>query len=244
MVQKALLHLCKVEQLFRSRKRNLVPAALNIPSASTGAYAKLTTPINVGPNDASDNYSISTWFKGLYDYNVTNSSGWRTLTRGSGANHQVLLVNSNSDELGTHSPWVGSGYNLTPEASDNVWQHLVATFDGSVTRFYIDGSYVGFLNASEGNNIYAVGNYQGGGMQFSEYLDDFRVYGVTLTANEVTSIYGKGNGDVFPVVAGSTYAIATPTLLENRWCGCDHQCLLWNCRPRSNRFRMGQQCNP
>ena len=72
-----------------------------------------------------------------------------------------MIVKDNSDELGTHSGWVGSGYNLSPTASSTTWQHLVATFDGSATRFYIDGSYVGFLNASEGNNIYAVGNYQG-----------------------------------------------------------------------------------
>ena len=113
----------------------------------------------MGNNDASDDYTIATWFKGLYDYSQT-SQGWRTLTRGSSANHQVI-INSASDELGTHTDWVGSGYNLTPEASDNVWQHIVATFDGSVTRFYIDGSYVGFLNASKGNNIYAIGNHSG-----------------------------------------------------------------------------------
>ena len=137
------------------------------------------------------------------------------MTRGSGANHQVI-VNHNTDELGTHSNWVGSGYNLSPNASSTTWQHLVATFDGSKTRFYIDGSYVSQLSASEGNNIYAIGNYQGGSQRFAEYLDDFRVYGVTLTASEVTSIYGKGNGDVFPVTAGSSYATATPTLLATR----------------------------
>ena len=50
--------------------------------------------------------------------------------------------------------------------------------------------------------------------RFSEYLDDFRVYGVTLSAADITNIYGRGNGDVFPVTAGSSYATATPTLLE------------------------------
>ena len=110
--------------------------------------------------------------------------------------------------------WVGSGYNLAPSASASTWQHLVATFDGSRTKFYIDGSYVGQLDASEGNNIYAIGNYQGGGQRFSEYLDDFRVYGVTLSAADITNIYGRGNGDVFPVTAGSSYATATATLVE------------------------------
>ena len=73
---------------------------------------------------------------------------------------------------------------------------------------------MGQLDASEGNNIYAIGNYQGGGQRFSEYLDDFRVYGVTLSAADITNIYGRGNGDVFPVTAGSSYATATATLVE------------------------------
>ena len=148
---------------------------------------------------------ISTWFKKLYP-----ATTWRTLTRGSSANHHVI-VNQNNDELGTHSGWVSSGYNLAASASASTWQHLVATFDGSRTKFYIDGSYVGQLDASEGNNIYAIGNYQGGNQRFSEYLDDFRVYGVTLSAADITNIYGSGNGDVFPVTAGSSYATATAT---------------------------------
>ena len=162
----------------------------------TSAHARLTTPIDLGNNDASDPYSISTWFKGLYDHTETGH-GWRTLTRGSDANHHVIVKN-NGDELGTHTDWVGSGYNLAPSVHLHPPQHLVATFDGSATRFYIDGSYVGFLNASEGNNIYAIGNYQSGNQRFSEYLDDFRVYGVVLTPAEVADVYGNGNGDVFP----------------------------------------------
>ena len=209
--------------IFSVAEKKFGPSSLNIPTGSTGAYAKLTTAIDVGANDASDNYSLSTWFKKLYP-----ATAWRTLTRGSGANHQVI-VSSSSDELGTHSGWVGSGYNLSPNASSSTWQHLVATFDGSKTRFYIDGSYVSQLNASEGNNIYAVGNYQGGGQRFAEYLDDFRVYGVTLTANEVTSIYGNGNGDIFPVTSGSSYASRHPYPFGNRWCRCYHQCILWHC---------------
>ena len=183
-------------------------ASLNIPTNSAGAYAELSVPINVGPNDGSDNYSVSTWFKKLYP-----AIAWRTLTRGSSANHQVILSN-NTNELGTHTGWLGSGYNLEPEASANSWQHLVATFDGSVTRFYIDGSMVGLLNASKGNDIFSIGNYQGGGMRFSEYLDDFRLYGVVLTADEVSDIYGSGNGDLLPVITSSNSLTISPILLE------------------------------
>ena len=194
--------------VFSTLEKKFGASALNIPTGSTGAYAKVTSPIDVGNDSASDPFSLSTWFKKLYP-----ATAYRTLTRGSNTNHQVIVSN-NSNELGTHTNWVGSGYNLVPSASASTWQHLVATFDGSRTKFYIDGSYVGQLDASEGDNIYAIGNYQGGSQRFAEYLDDFRVYGVTLSASDVTNIYGLGNGDVFPVTAGSSYATATATLLE------------------------------
>ena len=47
---------------------------------------EVTSPIDVGDNDASDPYSISTWFKKLYP-----ATTWRTLTRGSSANHHVIV---------------------------------------------------------------------------------------------------------------------------------------------------------
>ena len=162
--------------VFSTLEKKFGASALNIPTGSTGAYAKVTSPIDVGNDSASDPFSLSTWFKKLYP-----ATAYRTLTRGSNTNHQVIVSN-NSNELGTHTNWVGSGYNLVPSASASTWQHLVATFDGSRTKFYIDGSYVGQLDASEGDNIYAIGNYQGGSQRFAEYLDDFRVYGVTLSA--------------------------------------------------------------
>ena len=144
---------------FSTTEKKFGKSSLNLPTNQQNARARITTPIDVGDNSASDPYSLAAWFKGLYDY-TDNNQGWRTLTRGSGANHQVIVLD-NGDTLGTHSGWVSSGYNLTPEASDTTWQHIVATFDGSTTKFYIDGSYVAQLNASKGNNIYHVGNHSG-----------------------------------------------------------------------------------
>jgi hypothetical protein len=152
---------------------------------------KIDTPIYVGPNNASNNYSLSTWFRDLY----APVGRWRTLTRGSNANHQVILATSN-DSLGTHSGWVDSGYDLPASASAGTWQHLIATFDGTYTKFYIDGTFVGQLTASKGNNIRDIGSYSGNDQRFAQYLDDFRVYGIVLSASEASSIYNNGNGDL------------------------------------------------
>jgi hypothetical protein len=195
--------------VFSTLEKKFGASSLSTPGQDS--RVRLSSTIGLGSTSGSDPYSLSTWFKGLSTY-AENTGSWRTLTQGGGP-HQVLL-NASSDELGSYnSGWTGSGYTLSPSASASSWQHLVATFDGSRTKFYIDGSYVGQLAASFGGNIEYIGNDTGGN-RFADYLDDFRVYGVTLSAADITDIYGRGNGDVFPVTAGSSYATATATLLE------------------------------
>jgi hypothetical protein len=194
--------------VFSTLEKKFGASSLSTPGQDS--RAKLSSTIGLGSSSGSDPYSLSTWFKGLSTYSE-NTDSWRSLTHGGGP-HQVLL-SSSSDELGSFNGWTGSGYTLSPSASASSWQHIVATFDGSRTKFYIDGSYVGQLAASFGGNIEHIGNDTGGN-RFADYLDDFRVYGVTLSAADITNIYGRGNGDVFPVTAGSSYATATATLLE------------------------------
>ena len=187
--------------LFTTTVKKFGQSSLNIPPANTHAYAEITTPIEVGLDNSSNSYSLSVWFKDLYN----DSNGWRTLTRGFGRNHHVIISSSN-DRLGSFLNSGGgfkdSGYDLFPGPSESSWQHLAATFDGSATKFFVNGSYVGMVSDSAGNNIYAVGNYQGGNQRFAQYLDDFRVYGITLEDEDVASIYNSGDGD-YPDVNAS-----------------------------------------
>ena len=179
---------------FSTSEKKFGNSSLHIPSSNSGAYAKLNTTISLGGNSNSNNYSISTWFKELYP-----ATSWRTLLRGSSANHQVM-VNHSNDRLGvynhSHGGFIDSGYDLSPSASASSWQHIAASFNGSNTKIYIDGNLVGTSQSSPGNNVYAIGNYQGGNQRFAKYIDDFRVYGVSLSASEVSLIYSNGHGDL------------------------------------------------
>ena len=179
---------------FSTSEKKFGNSSLHIPSSNSGAYAKLNTTISLGGNSNSNNYSISTWFKELYP-----ATSWRTLLRGSSANHQVMVDHSN-DRLGvfnhSHGGFIDSGYDLSPSASTSSWQHIAASFNGSNTKIYIDGNLVGTSQSSPGNNVYAIGNYQGGNQRFAKYIDDFRVYGVSLSASEVSLIYSNGHGDL------------------------------------------------
>ena len=96
----------------------------------------------------------------------------------------------------SHGGFIDSGYDLSPSASASSWQHIAASFNGSNTKIYIDGNLVGTSQSSPGNNVYAIGNYQGGNQRFAKYIDDFRVYGVSLSASEVSLIYSNGHGDL------------------------------------------------
>ena len=200
---------------FSTSEKKYGSASLHIPSSNGNAYARLNSTISLGGNTNSNNYSISTWFKELYP-----ATSWRTLLRGSSANHQVIVSSSNN-RLGVynhnHGGFIDSGYDLNPSASANSWQHIAASFNGSNTKIYIDGNFVGTSQSSPGNNVYAIGNYQGGGQRFAKYLDDFRVYGVTLSANEVSQIYSNGHGDLnanynsfFTIESNGTLKTAVP----------------------------------
>ena len=70
-------------------------------------------------------------------------------------------------------------------------------FNGDYTRFFIDGNLRGTTNISPGGDICFIGNTRDGNQHFSEYLDDFRIYGKSLNETEVAKVYNNGIGDAF-----------------------------------------------
>ena len=110
------------------------------------------------------------------------------------------LVSPNSDNLGVHLSNNGlfrdSGYDLNV-SSTLEWTNLVATFDGSTTKLYLNSVLVGSCDRHPGTNIYSIGNNREAVQPFAEYLDDFRVYEQPLSGEDVVSIYGNGLGDYY-----------------------------------------------
>ena len=79
---------------------------------------------------------------------------------------------------------------MNPIDSQENWQHLVATFNGSTTKFFIDRNFLGSVQKSPGLEIKSIGNHFDSGTQhFAEYLDDFRVYTKVLSQPEISSLY-------------------------------------------------------
>ncbi|PIZ46503.1 hypothetical protein COY32_03175, partial [candidate division WWE3 bacterium CG_4_10_14_0_2_um_filter_41_14] len=134
-------------------------------------------------------WSISSWFKYPFP-----SASCNTLTRGVNYDHQVI-IQCGGTLLGTYDNhslgWVSSGFNTN--TLSNGWHHLTAVGDGGVTKFYIDGSYVGTSNYQSNSEISYIGNYQGGNQQFGS-IDETRIYNRALSPKEVRDLYNWATG--------------------------------------------------
>lgn len=157
--------------------------------------------------DLGASWSISTWFK-----DISTTLDWRTLTRGSLDHH--IIINA-SGELGMYdnaggTGFNGTGWNISSLSNPTGWHHIAAVGEGTRTRFYIDGVYIGSVAKKPVDDIVAVGNFQGNGQRFSSYLDDFRIYDRALTEAEIRNIAaGVGVPSEATMDAGSLYVFST-----------------------------------
>ena len=71
------------------------------------------------------------------------------------------------------------------------WQHVAATYDGTMMRVFIDGNAVGTLDSAIGKVAMdesvevSIGNNPMGGKSFDGKIDDVRVYSVALSEQQI-----------------------------------------------------------
>jgi hypothetical protein len=147
--------------------------------------------------DLGDTWTITAWFTAP----LPNTGDWHTLTRGNGGDHQIIL--NSSLDLGVYANGNGDfrscGYNVSGLSTG--WHHVAAVGEGSTTRFYVDGQYVGSSDRKSTTDIYCLGNYQENNQRFSEAIDDIRVYSRALASNEVHDLANPdvdSDGDGIP----------------------------------------------
>lgn len=80
---------------------------------------------------------------------------------------------------------------------DGGWHHCAATFDGRVMRVFFDGNPVAELARPGKVRLQPevpayVGSLEGGSEHFEGLLDDLRIYGEALSAEEVAALYQGG----------------------------------------------------
>ncbi|MEM7391023.1 MAG: LamG-like jellyroll fold domain-containing protein, partial [Verrucomicrobiota bacterium] len=137
-------------------------------------------------------YTISAWFQ-----NLQPNSQWRTLTRGNGLGHQII-VQLSAINLGMFHEVDGfrdSGADLNPPHSS--WHHIAGVGTGTITRLYVDGVEVGVCDRKSNSDIRWIGNFSGG-QKFAEYLDEFRVATVSRSPEWIRATWMNAvSNDVF-----------------------------------------------
>jgi prepilin-type N-terminal cleavage/methylation domain-containing protein len=98
---------------------------------------------------------------------------------------------------------LGGGWtnvNLSTAIAINKWYHIVATWDGSTVRIYLNGEYKGGQGGLTGTissteSSLAVGSYHGvtaADHMFPGLIDEVRIYSTALTASQIQSQYYAG----------------------------------------------------
>ena len=118
------------------------------------------------------------------------------------------------DDANGNNRYRSSGYSLDPLALSG-WHHFSVIGEGSQTRFFVDGVFVGVSDRREQSDVYYIGN-SSDNEAFAEFLDDIRIYNVSLLNSEIAQIFGGGFGDMFTSVKieENSTVDSNPRLLE------------------------------
>ncbi|MGJ8697923.1 MAG: LamG domain-containing protein [Verrucomicrobiaceae bacterium] len=167
-----------------------------------GAGNHISVPDPTGGTDDIDrtgaDLSISIWV------NLANrDTGWQgIIAHGEAQDYRVALRGTNNPVPvayagGGASSDIVSTTTIGPgPAGDNLWHHIVATTQGSVTKLYVDG----VLNVTggtgtileNGTNQLWIGGNPDNGRQWNGMLDDVGMWDRALTDGEVALIHSQG----------------------------------------------------
>ena len=163
----------------------------------TAPTALLTNPVSM-----SGDWTVAFWF-----YNLLANTAWRTGTRGSNRDHQIIVQNG-SDRLGVYDNNNGafrsSGFDM-PSGTYQGWHHIVAVGSGSTTTFYVNGVNVGSSDRKSTDNVYSIGNHFNGNQQFAERIDEFAAWTRALSATEIASIYSLQSAGKVSITSSATF---------------------------------------
>jgi hypothetical protein len=169
------------------------PAVHGLALDLTGTPQLSTAPLVAEPRMGG--ITFSTWVK------PTDLSGYRELYRQE-SDERILFSFQGSGtilSLGLNiNGYIECDATLDPaQVLDGAWHHAAATFDGQMMRVYLDGAEIGQLERAGEiavNNAARafVASSSGTSEHFQGGLDDLRIYGRALSAQEIRQVYDIG----------------------------------------------------
>ena len=125
----------------------------------------------------------------------------------------VKAASANQDDIVLNLYGAGGEYSKPVPVNDGNWHHLATTYDGSNKKVYIDGVQV--ATAAQTGSVTAADFRLTIGDLFTSLpdqpkIDDVRIYGVALTADEVAAIYNEGENDV----GAQKFSVTSPSTIK------------------------------
>ena len=137
------------------------------------ALTSLTVELWAKPTGAQSQTGVFQWTNAL-----SSSSPFLSLQR----------VNS------TYVKWFAdAGWRTEAPASDGVWQHYAATYNGTAWTFYTNGTVSGTYSGGRANNATATSFYLGNGYNgyFNGTIDEVQVWSRALSQEEILASYNS-----------------------------------------------------
>jgi len=150
-------------------------------------------------NDASLNVEYIT-LEGWVNLQTWDEDGG-LICKGTGAGGEVWCIDVKNNKFRLFFWKGGKGYTLDSLVIPNGWMHIVATYDGYFTRFYVNGVEknskalnLGVLDTnahivSLGSRQYRTADYN---LNINGIIDEVRIYNRALTAEEIKEHYEQG----------------------------------------------------
>lgn len=165
--------------------------------SSDGQAISLNSYMNIC--SAYTRYSMSAWIymsstATNHSSSILSSGDWNS----GGSNFCFGLYSYSSDGyykilVPNRSTW-SDGISLSSPIKLNTWYNICITYDGSITRGYVNGEYVGsyaggyITPSSETNNLYVGSATYYPGFTLKGSINDVRIYDHCLSAKEVKEI--------------------------------------------------------
>lgn len=154
---------------------------------STG-YASFAS--TSGIPTANSNYTISVWFNATTRTGTDGLVGWG----GYGTNNAVNAIKLTS--TGVENVWGGNDLSVTTTIDADTWYNVVATFDGTTRRLYLNGAQIG-SDTPVGHNVTTSSNMTVGKTDTSEFFDGkisfVQILPDALSSDQVLSSYTNFN---------------------------------------------------
>jgi hypothetical protein len=191
--------------------------ALNFQSSS--AIVTLNPAVSLGSA-----WTISAWFQ----YPFPNTGTYHTLTRGTSADHQIL-INTDQVSLGCYDNTTGTGFRDSKFRMNSLsagWHQVVAVGTGGTTQFYMDGQPVGNLIPWQSvTNVYAIGNCQNATQAFG-VVDEVKIFQQALGASDIAGLFTSNvTIDLTPVT--TTLILGQSQAFMTTVAGTSDQAVAW-----------------